>query len=59
MKITPIEKAVLGFILVLILGIVGLNYFIFKRISDEGGVRASIVKAGKEIKEIGKEINKE
>lgn len=53
---TSIEKGIIGFIVVAVIGIVVGVKYIFDSIEEAGGIRAVIVYTGKEIKGIAKDI---
>ena len=59
MKITKIEKIVFGLIVAIIVLIVSINIFVFNEVKKNGGVKAVIINASKELKDIKKEIDKE
>jgi len=57
MKITKIEKAILGIIAVIILFISVAVAYTVNAIYEAGGVKATIVEAGKEIKDIVEQVD--
>ena len=57
MKITGIEKCILGMIIILIVGLVFSVYQTSKAVSDAGGIKNVIIDTGKAIKSIAKEID--
>lgn len=48
-----------GIIATTFIGIIAFYIFVFKTVSDNGGVEKTIIKAGKEIKHISQEIDKQ
>lgn len=52
-------KIIITSIVVIVLCIVGLNLIIYNTIKSHGGVKSMIIEAGKEVKDIKKEIEKE
>ena len=59
MKITKVEKVVLGVLVFLVLFMVGTISYTANMISEAGGVKSLIIDVGKEIKDIGEEIAKD
>ena len=57
MKITNIEKVIIGMMVVLVFAVVGTSIYTAKLIDEAGGIKQVIIDSGKEIKSIGKEIN--
>lgn len=41
------------------IGIIAFYVFVFKTVSDNGGVEKTLIKAGKEVKHISQEIDKQ
>lgn len=56
---TKIEKQMIGVIVVCILGIVLLVSYIGHQIDQAGGLKQITIDAGKEIKDIAREIEKD
>lgn len=59
MKVTKTEKVILGAMAVIVLFIgISVTYTV-KAINEAGGIKTIIIEAGKEIKDIGEQINKD
>lgn len=59
MKITKIEKVVMGVIVFLFVAIIGSCSYTFHVINEAGGMKQVIIDTGKEMKEISREISKD
>ena len=57
MKITNIEKVIIGVMGFLILMMSATCVYTVKALDDAGGIKQVIIDSGKEIKDIKKEIN--
>ena len=57
MKITGIEKCILGIIIISLVGIVSSVYRASKAVAEAGGIKNVIIDTGKAIKSIAKEID--
>jgi len=55
---TNIQKTIIGAMILIIIIMVAMNVFIFNKIKQHGGVKSVIIEAGKEVKDINREINK-
>ena len=54
---TKIEKVIIGFMAALVIVLVVSISFTISAVNEAGGVRSLVIDAGKDIKEIAKEIN--
>jgi len=59
MKLTSIEKTVIGIIAALMIFVFYAVYTINREIEQAGGFSAIVIDAGKDIKAIAREINKD
>lgn len=57
--LTRIEKIIIGIIIFMILSVVGTTYYLVQVVKDNGGVKQLIIDAGKDIKDISKQINED
>lgn len=58
MKLTKIEKAMLWGMAGLLLAMIGSCAVFLHTVKEAGGLKQVVIQAGKEIKDIGKEISK-
>ncbi len=59
MRITKIEKIILGVIAFLAIATVGICTILFRSVEEHGGIKNVVIDAGKEIKSVAKEIAKD
>jgi len=59
MRITKIEKIILGVIVFLAIATFASCTILFRSIEEHGGIKSVTIDAGKEIKSVIKEINKD
>lgn len=58
-KKTPIEWLIIAIILGGIVSSIGFTAYAFYQIQEEGGLKQAIINAGKEVKDIARQINED